>query len=280
MRTTNKNMEAGMKRLGGLAISVLLIAAPLSTAYAADMAVKAPPPPVAAPFSWTGFYIGGNVGGAWGRDSVSSAECSPGAFAIDCAAVSAATSPSLRPSGFTGGGQIGYNWQTGNTVFGLEADFDYMGLRASQGGTFPFPSTLPGGPAGPPTTFFSPSTSVSTDWLFTARPRIGWVANNALFYATGGLAVTNQKFNQTLVLLPPFVDTSTASTTRAGWAVGGGVELALNQKWSIKGEYLYADFGSIGSAGVLTPASPGLFLTNSAHLTVSIARLGLNYRLN
>ena len=63
--------------------------------------------------------------------------------------------------------------------------------------------------------------------------------------------------------------------------MGGGVELALNQKWSIKGEYLYADFGSIAFLQViLTPASPGLFLTNSAHLTVSIARLGLNYRLN
>lgn len=136
--------------------------------------------------------------------------------------------------------------QMGQWLLGVEADFDYMGLRGSNGGTFQFPSTLPGGPVGPPAQFFSTATSVSTDWLFTLRPRVGWVMNNWLVYATGGLAVADEKFSQTLTLLAPFVSTNSFTTTRVGWTVGGGVEYALNRNWSVKGEYLYVDLGTTG----------------------------------
>jgi len=251
------------KLLLGSAMSLAMV----SGAGAADLYTKAPA--YAPAWSWTGFYIGANAGYAWGRDDISSVQISPGAAAVDLAATTAATSPSLRPNGFTGGGQIGYNWQTGNIVFGLEADFDYMGLRASQSVTAPFPSA--------PAASFTANTSMSTDWLFTARPRIGLAANNALFYVTGGLAVTDEKFNQTLALLPPFVVTSAASTTRAGWTVGGGVEWALKQNWSAKVEYLYADFGTLTTSGVIAPAAAGS-TTNSVHLTTNIARVGINYR--
>jgi outer membrane immunogenic protein len=254
--------------------SAAVIALAAAGARAADLpaqpAYEAPPIAAPVPYSWTGFYIGLNAGGAWGRDDISSVDFSPRALAVDLAATSAATSPRLRPNGFTSGGQVGYNWQTGNIVFGLEADFNYMGLRASQGGTLPFPSA--------PTLFFTANTSVSTNWLFTTRPRIGWAANNVLIYVTGGLAVTDERFNQTLVLLPPFVVTSTASTTRAGWTVGGGVEWALNQNWSVKGEYLYSGFGTLTTSGVIVPAFAGSSFNNSAHLTTSIARFGINYK--
>jgi len=255
----------------------------IAPAMAADMPAQAPvytkaPPPVPV-FSWTGFYIGGNAGGAWGSDGIATTQSiGPGFFAIDGAAIAAAASPNINPSGFTGGVQAGYNLQTGNWVWGIEVDFESLGLKGSNAGTFPFPSTLPGGPIGPPTTFFSTATSVSTDWLFTARPRLGWAANNWLLYATGGLAVGNERFSQTLTLLAPFVETAALSTTRVGWTAGAGAEYALNRNWSIKGEYLYVDLGTANTTGTIAPPAAGFGTASSVHLTTNIARAGINYR--
>jgi len=254
----------------------------LGAASAADMAVKAPvykaPPPVEV-YSWTGFYVGGNAGYAWGRDAINGVETAPVPpfFAVDVAAVSAASSPRLKPSGFTGGGQAGYNWQTGAAVFGVEADIEAFRLRASTTGTFPFPSTLPGGALGPPTTFFTPTSSASTDWLFTGRGRLGWANDHWLLYATGGVAVTNLSVNQTIAVLPPFVFNAATSDTRVGWTVGAGFEYMLASNWSVKGEYLYLDFGNLNGVGVLTPAFAGFTYANSTHLTANIARVGVNY---
>ena len=200
----------------------------------------------------------------------------PPFFAIDNAAVSAAASPSLRPSGFTGGGQAGYNWQTGAMVLGVEADIEAFRLRASTIGTFQFPSTLPGGLGGAPS-FFTPASSVSTDWLSTGRGRLGWANDHWLLYATGGVAVTNASVNQTIALQVPFVWNASASSTRVGWTVGAGFEYAMTRNWSVKGEYLYLDFGNLNGVGVLTPAFAGFVYTNSTHLTANIARVGVNY---
>jgi outer membrane immunogenic protein len=175
-------------------------------------------------------------------------------------------------NGFIGGGQLGYNWQAGSFVFGGEADFDYMGLRGSRLSTQQFPST-PGLPF-----FFTTGTSASTDWLFTLRARAGVTVGNILFYGTGGLAVGNVGFNQTIHLLAPFVEESSVSATKAGWTVGGGAEIALDRHWSAKAEYLYVDLGKVESTGTLVPPFPGAFLTNSAQLTTNIFRVGLNYK--
>jgi outer membrane immunogenic protein len=262
-----------------LAFSMLFLFPAFGTAGAADMMVKAPAPAATA-FNWTGFYIGGNAGGAWGRDSVTSTLNAPAPFlAVDTAAVSNAASPNLNPKGFTGGVQAGYNWQTGNVVLGGETDFGYLGLKASNTSTVPFPSTLPGGAAGPPTVFFSQTTSDSTNWLFTARQRLGWANDNWLVYATGGLAVGREKFNQSILLVAPFVSTAANSTTRVGWTAGAGVEYALSRKWSIKAEYLHVDLGSIATTGIFTPAFAGLTVSGTARLTTEIARAGLNYHL-
>ena len=110
-------------------------------------------PPVAAPvvapvMSWTGFYSGLNGGGTWGTARVthSPVVAAGRAFPIDAAAVTTASSPDLRLDGFTVGGHFGYNWQfSQNWLIGLEADVSYFRLRGSSNGTFPFPSTLPGG---------------------------------------------------------------------------------------------------------------------------------------
>ena len=237
-----------------------------------------PPAPV---YSWTGFYVGLNAGGAWGRDRVNTEQFEPVPpfFAVDRAAISGAASPTFHPSSFTGGGQAGYNLQYGQWLVGLEGDFEYLGLKRSRGGTFPFPSTLPGGVLGPPTTFFSTATNVSTNWLFTLRPRLGWIANNWLIYATGGLAVGNEKFNQSITLLGGGAETALFSTTRAGWTVGGGVEYALHRNWSVKGEYLYVDYGTANTTSNLNVVAP-FVSTSSVHLTSNIVRVGLNYQFH
>jgi outer membrane immunogenic protein len=228
------------------------------------------PKPVA---SWTGFYGGINAGGAWGtvsKDSVFNAPIPPYA-AVDVAGISSTASQSLNTSGFTGGVQVGYNLQQGSIVWGVESDFQYLGLKGSNSITSPFPST--------PASSYTVATSVSTDWLFTARGRLGWTVRNLLLYGTAGFAVGHQKFTQTITLLPPFVVSNSGSDTRIGWTVGAGAEYALDPDWSIKAEYLYVDLGKPpASTGTINPASAGVFDQTSAHLTFGIARLGVNRR--
>jgi outer membrane immunogenic protein len=268
-------LEPPMKKLS-LFVALLLVMPPAS-ALAADLQLPFKSP--AGAFNWTGFYIGGNAGGAWGNERVSQTFSAPPPFlAVDTAAVSSAASPSFQPGSATAGLQAGYNYQYGNWVFGGELDIEYLGVRGFNSGNFPFPSTLPGGAVGPPTAFFNAATSVSADWLFTARPRVGWAMQEWLLYVTGGLAVGRENFSQTIAILAPFTENSSFATTRAGWTVGGGVEYAIARNWSLRGEYLHVDLGTVNTAGTLTPPFPGLTLTGSVRLTTEIARGGLNYR--
>jgi len=209
--------------------------------------------------SWTGFYIGLNGGGTWGTARVTHSPvfAAPGAFPIDAAAVTTASSPDLRLDGFTIGGHFGYNWQfSQNWLIGLEADVSYFRLRGSSNGTFPFPSTLPGGLLGPPTLTFTANTSFETDWLFTFRPRAGVIIGDSLLaYVTGGLAVTNEKVTQTTGILNASTFNSSIDATRLGWVFGGGLEYALGRNWTIRAEYLHLDFGTAnGSGNLAAPA--------------------------
>jgi outer membrane immunogenic protein len=100
------------------------------------------------------------------------------------------------------------------------------------------------------TTSFTVNQSVKTDWLFTARPRLGWANNNWLWYATGGLAVTELKYGNTFTdTYSPAFETGSISKTKVGWTVGGGGEFALSNNWTVRAEYLYVDFGGVSSAG-------------------------------
>ena len=268
-----------MPRNFGLMAATLMSLASAGSALAADMAVKAPVARLAPPCGWCGFYVGGNVGYGWGRDvqdSVYSAPIPP-FVAVDGAAVSAAGSPRLNANGVTGGVQGGYNWRTGAVLLGAEADFNAFALRGSTSGTFPFPSTLPGGIIGPPTRTFTASTNASSDWLFTARGRLGWANDSVLLYGTGGLAVANVKVNQTIGLLGGFAENSAISATQVGWTVGAGAEFMIGNSWSVKGEYLYVDLGKASAAGVLTPPFAGIAYSTTAHLTANIVRIGANY---
>jgi outer membrane immunogenic protein len=263
-----------MKRL----LAALVMAAfPFAGASAADLALPLKSPAAPA-FNWSGFCIGGNAGGVWGNERVSQTFGAPPPFlAVDTAAISSSASPSFKSGNATGGVQAGYNYQLGNWVFGAEVDFEYLGLRGANSSSTAFPSTLPGGAAGPPTAFFNTATSVTADWLFTARPRVGWAVQDWLLYVTGGLAVGRENFSQSTAILAPFVESTGFATTRAGWTVGAGVEYAIARNWSIRGEYLHVDLGTVNTTGTLTPAFAGITQTGTVRVTTEIARGGLNY---
>jgi outer membrane immunogenic protein len=272
-----------MKKLVSAIAAIALIGTP---AIAADMAVKAPPPALAPVYSWTGWYVGLNAGAAWGHSDVNSAFSCPGPGScfysnpLNVAAFSAAGTGSLSDTGFIGGIQTGYNWQSGKLVAGVEADFDSFSFHKSNsvGGLVPVP--LAG-------ESFLVATEVRTDWLFTARGRFGWaLAPGYFFYGTGGLAlseikVANSFANTLTAAFDAVAGASSSSTTKAGWTVGVGIEAALSGNWTVKAEYLYVDLGSLSTTlvtNIPTFNQVGDVMTTSANLRANIARAGVNYR--
>ena len=250
--------------LGATALSLVC----LPIALAADMPTKAG---VYAPatFNWTGWYIGLNAGGAWGRTSVNST-FTPSTLNDD--AIAASDSPTLKPNGFTAGGQFGYNYQFSQWLVGLEADFGYFGLRNSQTITALYP---PGGGGGS----YTVMPSIKTNWLGTVRPRLGYVWDRTLLYATGGLAVTDVHFDDSFIDTFGDAGSSSVSKVKAGWAFGGGLEYAMWNNWSVKAEYLHLDFGSVSSSNVVIVCAPNCAQTHTVNLKSDVVRLGLNYQL-
>ena len=245
---------------------------------AADIAVKAPPSPPAPAWSWTGFYVGGNVGYSWGNADSDFTLTVP-TFPVGL--VPKSLSDLARPNGIIGGPQIGYNWQSSRTwVFGVEADWQGSGQKASS--TLPpQPSTglLGGG------TIQTPY-DAKIGWFGTVRGRIGYAFDRVLLYATGGLAYGEVKIagsvtDSGIVLGTPYsaVTPFSGSKVNTGWTFGGGIEGAFAGNWSWKVEYLYLDLGSLdaSSPGALSPAG---FEPMNAHtrFTDNIVRVGLNYR--
>jgi outer membrane immunogenic protein len=234
-------------------------------------------PPAAPLFSWSGFYTGLNAGYGWGQSNTMTVMNDPGAanFALAFQPFyNANMSPRLHPDGFVGGGQIGHNWQSGSVVVGLETDFQFFNLNETKLTTF-----NPG--PGNGSTLFT-HTTVGTDWLFTARARGGIASDRTLLYVTGGLASTNLKYAQNNFFTPcggpggACVEAVSASKTKTGWTVGGGLDYMLNNSWSLRAEYLYLDFGSISAVGF--DNTVGRPYNHSANFTANIVRTAINYK--
>ena len=262
-----------MKRLL-LASMALLALTGAQAAMAADM-----PPGVVypvlppQPFTFTGFHVGGTVGGALGSSKYT--ETPTGAFIAAgpnvISNIAAVGKSSTAPRGVIGGAELGYDWQVGHFVLGFETDFSGWDMSSSAGVTgF--------GTPGPPATTFSSTIATKSNWLFTARPRAGFVNGNMLLYLTGGLAVSSIDFSQSILLGgtgPTLAGSS--SSTQAGWTAGGGIEYALSWNWMIKAEYLYVRFPnqSVAQVDSAAPAATG---TATGNLTASILRAGFDYR--
>jgi len=272
--------------LAGVALGALAGAAP---AVAADLPVRAPVMAPVVADAWTGFYAGANVGYSWGHwDSSSLSPIFPTGSGVTSTTIGglagailtdfgSTASPNVK--GWVGGGQLGYNWLNGSWLYGLEADIQATGQRASlNGGATVFRAPLGDGIA---TITQNETNSWKLPWFATFRGRLGWTYDQSwLFYATGGLAVGHEKFSNTTSLtaattVPAASLTTTVSssegTTRVGFAVGAGVEKAIDAHWRVKAEYLYVDLGSHTFLA-------GTGLDTNIKMRDNIVRLGFNYR--
>lgn len=209
-------------------VAVAAMAVGITSASAADIARRPMPakavPYVAPAYNWTGFYVGINGGGGWGRTSVS-APFTTGGYDI---------------SGGLVGGTLGYNWQVGQAVFGLEGDIDWSNI----GGSHVCAGT---------------TCSVRNNWLGTVRGRLGYAFDRFLPYVTGGAAFGDVRTRVTGV--------GSTDPTQAGWTLGGGIEAAIAGPWTAKIEYLYVDLGHANAP-----------LAANTKFTTNIVRAGINYR--
>jgi outer membrane immunogenic protein len=178
-------------------------------AMAADLPMKAAPMVVPPAASWAGFYIGLHAGVAWHQAHTT--------------LLYGATGSSATGTGFIGGGQIGYNWQNGNFVFGIEVDGSWLNAKADNTTTF-----------GP----FAYGTEHKIRWLSTVRPRFGLAVGNTMAYVTAGVAFGGVK--NSLVFGP---DELSQSKTRVGWTVGGGIEHMWTRNFTVALEGLFVDLG-------------------------------------
>ena len=276
-------------------------------AIAADLPVKAPYIVAPPPFSWTGFYVGGNVGYSWGRakDDFNSFAANGGGSTVCLptgGAICVVANNSTSMNGAIGGLQAGYNWQTGNIIVGIKSDFQISGQKGDYAFTTTFPFPVPPG-------VISVANSEKLEWLGTLRGRLGFAADRWFLYGTGGLAYGLVKVEGSaaatgfpagvgLACIPngcPFLPFGSWSNskTKVGWTAGFGIERVIgNDHWTVKFEYLYVDLGTVGTtfatpagcygngtvgfAGcVNTAAGSG---TISTRVTDNIVRLGVNYR--
>lgn len=234
----------------------------------------------AAAADWAGFYTGANVGYGLGTSKAkTSTVFSPtGYFATTSVpAIETAGDQTVHPKGFGLAGVLGYNWVSGNNVYGVEGDLGYFGLKGDTTKGATYPCCAP--------TAFTVKSEVKTSWLATARGRYGWTSNNWLYYVTGGLAVTDLKgkftFNDTFATA---AESAEVSKTKMGWTIGAGGQFAWQGPWALKFEYLYADFGKASvTSNNLTAFTPSIAFptntfTHSVDLKVHILRAGVTYK--
>src|ERR1041384_3921094 len=228
-----------------LAIGIALVGllAGATSAAASDLPARNSPPvtaaPVQLPFSWTGFYAGINGGYSWGQSSWS-----------DPAA--GANSGRFDTSGGLVGGQIGYNWQPGAFVFGVETDADWLNVKGSTAGLGGVCAADGGGVC-----------QTQQNWLGTTRARVGYAFDRWLPYITGGVAYGDIQAKQ---------PTGTTNSTNVGWTAGGGVEYGINRNWSAKLEYLHIDLGTANLMGAASGTN-----TLAVPVTNDLVWAGINY---
>ena len=231
-----------------LLIGICAAAFAAAPAIAADLPLKAPPAPPVPVFSWTGLYIGANIGGAWSNGSITDQ-------------VTGAQLNS-NSSGFIGGGQIGYNYQFNTFVLGVEWDIDGTSINKTSNAVA---VVLPGGAAA------NLQASASTDWISTLTARFGFAVNRWLIYGkAGGAWVQN---SATLTNLTNGASIS-ASNTNSGWTAGVGGEWAFAPQWSAKLEYDHIELDNFSPSTNSIIVNDRLILSRN----IDMVKAGVNYR--
>jgi len=242
--------------------SLIGIAATLSlttVAFAADLPARkeAPVPYVPAPvvYSWTGCYVGVEGGGNWGHsqhyfnDSAIPANIGLG------------QTNGIDLSGGLFGGTIGCNYQfNDHIVVGVENDLSWTNKAGNAYLIPPFVG--------------ADNVRTSESWLDTLRGRIGYAADRFFIYGTGGAAFAGESYR----ISDPKGGSVSASKTVSGWTLGLGLEYAIWDNWSVKLEYLHADFGKTSFSS--QPNQVGFFAARKVSLTDDLVRIGLNYKFN
>ncbi len=240
-------------------------AADFGGAPAYDGSLKDGPALMSQP-SWTGFYVGGHVGYGWAdNDVLTIARDDEGDIIVHQVFGPLVAPNSYDSDGWLGGLQLGYNLQTGSWVLGIEADYSWSDIS----GSFNYAPTV-----GP-----QKIAGGDIEWLATVRGRVGYSFDRVLVYGTGGLAIAEMSgfANNFWNDVNPN-DRATASSTETGWTIGGGLEVALSQNLSVKGEYLYMRFDD-ASGKMKSPAvPPGFILDAENDVEIHTVRLGVNYK--
>ncbi len=234
-------MDAKMV-LPSAVVTVLLVAT--VGAQAADLPVTSPTrhgqsTAPASPYDWTGFYVGAQAGYGWGQSN--GTQNAGGTFFP-------VVPYSIDPTGALAGGHVGFNYQTGALVLGLEADLEAANVNGSTA-ISAFEQTY----------FFN----AKADKLASIRSRFGWARDRLILYGTGGAAWGH-------VATPPL---DSLSGWRIGWTAGAGAEYALQRNWSVNVEYRYTDLGRASSFGATLNSS------DDNKMNFHAVRLGVSYKL-
>src|SRR6266567_8180928 len=247
-----------MRKLFHTVTALSVLVATSMTANAADVTARpapyAPPPPVYAPqpFTWTGFYLGGNIGGAWAHRDVTDTF-----FLGDFGSGN-------NDGVFMGGAQLGYNWQVGYAVLGIEAEFDGVANNNNTGTVIiPTVGTI--------------QVTSNNRWITTLAARFGVTNGYWLFYGkAGGGWVGNDDF--TVTNLTTGASTAISNNnTNSGWLVGAGIEWAFASNWSAKVEYNY--LGLDDRTFTVPAGSPFLAgdTFTQSNRNIQMVKVGINY---
>ena len=251
-----------------LLASVGAFALATSAALAADLPSRAPPPvyvPPAPIFTWTGIYVGGQIGYAWGSGNLNYTGFDP------ILGAGVATSVGSSPSGVIGGAHVGYNYQINQWVVGLEGSVDGTSLSNTAVAFFP-DTTI--------------SASSTANIQGSIRGRIGVAWDRALIYATGGVAFGGFNTNYNVSFFDGSFTSNSFSNTRVGWTVGGGIDYAVTNNWSIFAEYRYTNWGtlsapSLGAIAIATdPNLAGFFYNGNRTLNQNQVQVGFSYKFD
>jgi outer membrane immunogenic protein len=237
---TSRTLFGGITLAAGTALCVY-------SAQAADLPPAPRPAPMApvayvAPvYNWSGFYVGGHVGGGFANSSWSDP-------------ITGVNNDTFNSNGFLGGGQVGVNAQFNWLVVGLEGDFSWTDLKGSG------------------TDSLGDKINTNVDWTSTVTGRVGAAFDRLLVYGKGGLALANDQSSFTDL---GGTTSNNGSITRTGWTVGGGLEYGFDKNWSAKVEYDYLGFGS-QTMNFATPLVGAV--SSSANLNVQEVKAGINFR--